>query len=197
MYEFTGRHSHKQVPFCRQLLLALFFYVKFLLGFLYRAIVTPLTLPWTKPWTSAQMLLTPYERQWPWTLYTSCSSGLFVAQALYTFVMEIAMYASRNYLVRVSPYKTSKELFQASEPKWVGAHVGLAVLATVLITPLSVIIVRMSVQRNGGPSKTVDSNKPSSEKEKEVEQAQRAREIEVLAQSAVILCVSFPPLLQQ
>jgi len=100
---------------------------------LYRAVCTPYALPWFSPGTSLSVLLSPMERQKPWKLYFT--PGLLILHfALNTPIKAI---------------ETSGTLVWHSVAKGNLALYLLAVLLTsVVLSPLPVMIIRLSLQRN-------------------------------------------------
>ncbi|EIW80043.1 hypothetical protein CONPUDRAFT_91208 [Coniophora puteana RWD-64-598 SS2] len=107
----------------------------------HRAMMTPIRLPYFDALYSIRNLFTPTERQRPWRLYLT--PGLFPAVALSTAYYAYVPRISRAWLMDMganggnSPNQTFSRFL---------AHAIVAVLTTAIMTPIEVIIVRLSMQ---------------------------------------------------
>ncbi|KAF9259067.1 mitochondrial carrier [Marasmius fiardii PR-910] len=112
--------------------------------FMIRAITTPYKLQLFSPLRAWNTILSPTERRKPYTLYAS--PGLFAAVALRTAIPLFFL----HFIFDLTTGLFSQEL----ELVWFAAVIVLYVMAflgsTVLLTPLDVMVVRLSIQRNRG-----------------------------------------------
>ena len=103
------------------------------------AITTPHKLPYFNAMYSLGILLTPAERRRPWILY--CTPGLLAAQ--------VARVASVTLILALILLWVLHELLNSGR-SFLAKLVAVAFLSRVVLTPLEVIVVRLSVQRNHG-----------------------------------------------
>jgi hypothetical protein len=111
----------------------------------YRAITTPHKLPYFKPIYSLRVLLTPTERRRPWIIYLT--PGLLTTQVLHIAYVVLALRSIRHLLL--------PSLSQPGAPKRedistvaLSIYFVIALLSTVILTPLEVIATRLAIQRN-------------------------------------------------
>lgn len=112
---------------------------------LHSAITTPHKLSYFNAIHSLRILLTPTERRRPWILYLT--PGLLAAQVAHITYVILFLRSIRQLLL--------PELANASLPSAEGvSRVKLVIffvislLSTVILTPLEVISIRLSIQRN-------------------------------------------------
>ncbi|KAF9072360.1 mitochondrial carrier domain-containing protein [Rhodocollybia butyracea] len=112
----------------------------------YRAIVTSHKLSILGFRNSLKVLLTPYERRRPWTLYTA--PGLVLAFILLLVIRTAFLVATLWFLVPIllRPEERQNPLFTGTI---IGYSLSFLALA-IIIAPLEVIVIRLSVQRNFG-----------------------------------------------
>ncbi|KAG2072074.1 hypothetical protein BDR04DRAFT_1230764 [Suillus decipiens] len=110
-----------------------------------RAITTPYKLPYLNPIYSLRVLLTPTERRRPLTLYLT--PGLLIAGVAQVAIAFLSRWIRLLLLQALAkPSITGRELI--SSVKLVIVFVVIALLKTIIITPLEVIFLRLSIQRN-------------------------------------------------
>jgi hypothetical protein len=109
------------------------------------AITTPHKLPYFNPIYSLRILLTPTERRRPWILYLT--PGLLAAQVAHIAYVVIFLRSIRQLLLPelANPGMPRRE--EISLVKFIIFFV-IALLSTAILTPLEVIAVRLSIQRN-------------------------------------------------
>lgn len=110
-----------------------------------RAITTPHKLPYFNAIYSLRILLTPTERRRPWILYLT--PGLLAAQIAHIAYVTLFLRFIRQLLVPelTNPGMPSRD--EISVVKLVIFFI-IAFLSTVVLTPLEVIAIRLSIQRN-------------------------------------------------
>ncbi|EIW80042.1 mitochondrial carrier [Coniophora puteana RWD-64-598 SS2] len=107
----------------------------------HRAMTTPIKLPYFAAFHSLRTLLAPTERQRPWKLFLV--PGLLCALALTTTYSALVPRTLRTSLISfgdntILPNQTSARIL---------AYAVVSALTTMVMTPVEVIIVRLSVQR--------------------------------------------------
>jgi len=109
------------------------------------AITTPHKLPYFNAIYSLRILLTPTERRRPWILYLT--PGLLAAQIAHIAYVTLFLRLIRQLLV---PELTNPGMPRRDEISVVKLVIFfiIALLSTVILTPLEVIAIRLSIQRN-------------------------------------------------
>ncbi|KAJ7579103.1 hypothetical protein C8J56DRAFT_336610 [Mycena floridula] len=106
-----------------------------------RSIATAQKLPMFNLLKGLRQLLSPTERRRPWRLYYS-TPGLFVAQLTQIFIVVLGLGPLRRLLLPELSSPTTIPLVPLI------IYLAVAALSTLILTPLEVIIARLSVQRN-------------------------------------------------
>jgi hypothetical protein len=109
------------------------------------AITTPHKLPYFNPIYSLRILLTPTERRRPWILYLT--PGLLAAQVAHIAYVVIFLRSIRQLLLPELSNPGMPRREEVSLVKFIVFFV-IALLSTAILTPLEVIAVRLSIQRN-------------------------------------------------
>jgi hypothetical protein len=109
------------------------------------AITTPHKLPYFRPIYSLRVLLTPTERRRPWLIYLT--PGLLTTQVLHIAYVILALRSIRHLLLPTlsQPGVPKKEDFSTLA---LSIYFFIAMLSTVILTPLEVIATRLAIQRN-------------------------------------------------
>ncbi|ETW78801.1 hypothetical protein HETIRDRAFT_410744 [Heterobasidion irregulare TC 32-1] len=110
-----------------------------------RSIITPYRLPFFGPTRSLRIILSDAERRAPWILFLT--PGLLIAQALQVSYAVGLVYFRRTLMPNLTISSSSVRLKDIS-PMWPVLFVGVALLSTLVLTPLEVIAARVSVQPN-------------------------------------------------
>ncbi|KAG1732214.1 mitochondrial carrier [Suillus paluster] len=110
-----------------------------------RAITTPHKLPYLNAIYSLRVLLTPTERRKPWILYLT--PGLLAVQVAHIAYVVLGLRTIRQLLL---PGLANPGFPNRDEISPVKATIFLviALLSTAILTPLEVIAIRLSIQRN-------------------------------------------------
>ncbi|KAF5393436.1 hypothetical protein D9757_000636 [Collybiopsis confluens] len=108
----------------------------------YRSITTPLRLPYLNPAKSLRVLLTPTERRKPWILYLT--PGLLAASVLHILIVVLFLGPIRRLLV--PPLETGA--FEKISFWRLGVYIVVMIAATIVLSPLEVVAVRLALQRN-------------------------------------------------
>jgi len=111
-----------------------------------RAITTPKRLSWFNLRLALQVLLSPHERQRPWTLYLI--PGLMPSKLIHIVYVNFVLQTVRRWALP-SMLSAPSEPIEIS-PLRLGLYAGVLVLGTVILCPLEVIATRVSLQRNHG-----------------------------------------------
>jgi len=107
----------------------------------HRAMMTPVKLPYFDALSSIRNLFTPIERQRPWRLYFT--PGLFPAVAISTAYYAYVPRISRTWLMDVGANEANSPNQAFSR---ILSYAIVAVLTMAIMTPIEVIIVRLSMQ---------------------------------------------------
>ncbi|KAG1765319.1 mitochondrial carrier [Suillus occidentalis] len=110
-----------------------------------RAITTPHKLPYLNPIYSLRVLLTPTERRRPWILYLT--PGLLATQVAHIAYIVLGLRSVRQLLLPELANPGMPRSEEISPVKLVIFFV-IALLSTIILTPLEVIAIRLSIQRN-------------------------------------------------
>ena len=110
-----------------------------------RSIITPYRLPFFGPTRSLRIILSAAERRAPWILFLT--PGLLIAQALQVSYAVGLVYFRRTLMPNLTIPSSFARLKDIS-PMWPVLFVGVALLSTLVLTPLEVIAARVSVQPN-------------------------------------------------
>lgn len=109
------------------------------------AITTPHKLPYFNPIYSLRVLLTPTERRRPWILYLT--PGLLAAQVTHIAYIVLGLRSMRQLLL---PELANPGIPRKEEISPVKLAIFLVIMlsSTIILTPLEVISIRLSIQRN-------------------------------------------------
>jgi hypothetical protein len=119
-----------------------------------RAITTPKRLPWFNLRLALQVLLSPYERRRPWTLYFI--PGLMASKLAHIAYVNFVLHTVRRWAL---PSMLAKEPSQPVNisPFRLGLYAFVVFSSTIILCPLEVIAIRISLQRDH-PSEDVDAS---------------------------------------
>ncbi|KIK67358.1 hypothetical protein GYMLUDRAFT_37460 [Collybiopsis luxurians FD-317 M1] len=131
----------------------------------YRSITTPLKLSSVNPAKSLRAILTPTERRKPWILYFT--PGLLAAEVLHILIVVLFLGPIRRLLV---PPLESGYFENVSFVK-LGIYVVVVIAATIVLSPLEVMAIRLAIQRNHS---SAEYNSVSQEIEGDADEAEFA-----------------------
>ncbi|CAG7854700.1 SubName: Full=Uncharacterized protein {ECO:0000313/EMBL:CCA66399.1} [Serendipita indica DSM 11827] len=150
-----------------------------------RAITTPHRLPWFGLRKSLRVLLTPYELHRPWMLYFEPGFGLLIARSLHVSwlvfvqrgVRRILLPSLNTDIILDGTDNDVSDTFSKLSPVALGFYIFFVILSSIaVLTPLEVISVRLSVQRNHSEAAGFGPA-PQDEEDPELEYAGREEDV--------------------